>query len=193
MDQWLIGVYAPALTLAAIFIAGNIIVVRGLLEDAPGSIVGALACLVIGIILLSLAVWLTFGEIAFVCFDYCPSDVAAAIQRILLTNLAFSLFCFAGWGLALYSLARERQWRAFLLALLSLPLVVAASALMLWASSAHGEIVPQAQDQGWLYALYYGVLPAALCWPLATIIALGMTRQPAVRAQSVWRWLAPGR
>jgi hypothetical protein len=193
MEQFVFGVYGPAVTLVAIFIARRIILSRGLLRDAPSLVKVAAACLVIGVIPLSLSFWLAFGELAFLCFDYCPPDVAGAIQRILLTNLTLNVLCFAGWGLALYALARERQWRAFTLTLLSLPVVVVASALMLWASSAHGEIVPLAQDAGWLYALYYAVLPIALCWPLATILALGMTREQVVRLPSVWRWLAPGR
>lgn len=177
MEQLVFCGYGPALTLVAIFIARNVILSRGLLRDVPFSVKAATACLVIGLLPLSIGILQAAIQIAFVCFNSCPNDVAGAIQRILLTNLSLGLLCFAGWVFALYSLARAHTWRLFSLALLSLPLAVAASALMLSASSAHGEIVPVAQDMGWLYTLNYAVLPTALCWPLGTLFAMGLQRQ----------------
>jgi hypothetical protein len=167
MELWVLCGYVPSVTLVAICIAYRVILSRGLFDDVSRGVNAATACLIIGLVPLS------FG--------------------ILQADIQIGFICFAGWVLALYALTRGHHWRALLLALLSLPVAVVTSALMLSASSVHGEIVPRMSDIGWLYKLLYAVLPVALCWPLATIIALGMTRQHVVRSPSVWRWLAPGR
>jgi hypothetical protein len=193
MELWVLCGYVPAVTLLAICIAYRIILSRGLFDDASITFKVATACLIIGLVPLSFGILQADIQIGFICFDSCPDDVPGTIQEILRTDLSLGLLCFADWVLALYALTRGHHWRALLLALLSLPVAVVTSALMLSASSVHGEIVPRMSDIGWLYTLLYAVLPVALCWPLATIIALGMTREQVVRLPSVWRWLAPGR
>lgn len=139
--------------------------------------------LLVGIPLLGGGILFLVFALPFICFDSCPDDMAPLILRYLLVALFLGVNCAgAGWKVALMSLARRRHQFWFSLALLSLPAVILISALALLQSTG-GQVFPHMEDElyHWLTTLAYVVLPVALCWPLATIIALGMARQPAAR------------
>jgi hypothetical protein len=143
----------------------------------------AAVLLLIGIPLLGGGILFLVSVLPFICFDSCSDDIAPMIPRYLLVALFLGVNCAgAGWIVALMSLARRRQWLWFSLALLSLPAVILISALEL-SQSTGGQLLAHAEDElyHWLTALAYVVLPVALCWPLATILSLGMARQPTAR------------
>ena len=142
--------------------------------------------LLFGIPLLGGGILFLVFALPFICFDSCPDDMAPSILRYLLVALFLGVNCAgAGWIVALISLARRRHRLWFSLALLSLPAVILISALEL-SQSTGGQLLPhtEAELYHWLTTLAYVVLPVALCWPLATIIALGTARQPAARVSA---------
>jgi hypothetical protein len=186
--------HALALTLIAAFVARRVIVERGLLRDARLAVRAATALLIIGLVVLGFLMMFAVPGVGFICLDYCPEDMPGAITRFLMTYLSHGVVCCAvGWTCALVSLGSERRWSLLTLAFLSLPVALLACALMLATATPQGEILPHTLTTGWWIALNYGCVPLALAWPLATIIALGMTRQRVVHVPSVLRWLAPGR
>jgi len=139
--------------------------------------------LLFGIPLLGGGILFLVSVLPFMCFDSCPDDIAPMIPRYVLVALFLGVNCAgAGWIVALISLARRRHWLGFSLALLSLPAVILISALEL-SQSTGGQLLPHVEDElyHWLTTLAYVVLPVALCWPLATVLTLGMARQPAAR------------
>jgi uncharacterized membrane protein YhaH (DUF805 family) len=139
--------------------------------------------LLFGIPLLGGGILFLVFALPFICFDSCPDDIAPVILRYLLVALILGANCAgAGWTVGLISLARRRLWLWFSLALLSLPAVILINLLVL-SQSIGGQLLPHTEDElyQWLTTLAYVVLPVALCWPVATIIALGLARQPAVR------------
>jgi drug/metabolite transporter (DMT)-like permease len=172
-----------AFAIAVAFAMAIAITSRGVRQERYD--VTAALFLLFGIPLLSGGILFLVFSLPWICFDYCPpDDIASTIPRYLLIALTLGVNCAgAGWILALISLVRRRLQLWSTLALLSLPVVVLISVLAL-SQSIGGQLLPHTGDElyHWLTTLNYTVLPVTLCWPLATIITIGMARQPAARA-----------
>jgi hypothetical protein len=110
---------------------------------------------------------------SFTCFDQCPQDLPGAVRRVL--ALAFApgaILAGAAWLLSIVLLSQMHERLRLAVVGLSLPVCAPAAGVALLLADG-GQLLPATEQVlvSWTRALEFAVLPIALCWPLAVLVA----------------------